>query len=341
MMAVRAFSKIPAGVYVYGRYEALRALAILASMLAAISSWAQFGGMLVPPLPKPASEEEKAVKLKVENLPLGQALQMLSQMTGYLFVCDSQLKEKTVSLDAEDKPIDLLLRLARSAGGYPYPAIVFCAEDEKPKKEVKFDLPDKKVTATLTDMDSSVVVQMVAAAAGVKMAATEKVLKKTPKISVNMDGVPVAEAIQSLAKALGAKAVKGAMIVRVDYNALFEQFMNLPPAEQEKIVLAATRRMQQMNIPPEEIDRAMTRGLERLWREPPERRQQIIARVAERINRFASVISRFSPEAREEIRRAWQPVLQRGIGKFMGLPAEQKAELAPIVEAIGRLAGNQ
>lgn len=298
------------------------------------SAWAQLSLGSLPKLPEPASDDEKAVKFQVKDTPLPEALRLLSKSTGYLFLCEPALEETKVALEMEGKPLEILFRLGRETTAYPFPAIAFCLEDEKPTKEPKFELPDSEVTAEFSELDTPVALELIGTAARTKLVATKKVLEAHPKLSAKLDKAPLEEAVEKLATSLKAMHVRAVYLCKIDPDALFQQFLRLSPQEQEKILLEQTRRMSQSNLSSEQIDRAIDRGLNSLWERPKSERQQIIARVADRVSRLAEAIRRFSPEARAELARAWKPIIQRGLGRFLSLPAGKQAELSPIIDAL-------
>lgn len=284
-----------------------------------------------------ASSEEAPVKIDIQDKPLADALAILSKASGYLFLPDSEIRDKTVSLSDEDKPFALLLRLAYAAGAYPIPAVFLCAADEVPTREPKFNLPDSKVTVQVNDTETAVALELVALASKITLRATDKVLKERPQISLDFQDVPLELALSSLATLLECKSAKGLLLIKTEPDALFEQWMNLSPEEQERTLLELTRQAQEMNLSPEEVDEQINKGLNRLWAMPADERQRVIGDVARYIERAGGQIGRFTPEGRQQLTQAWQPFIQRGVGRFLGLPAHRQAELAPIIQALQKL----
>jgi hypothetical protein len=300
-------------------------------------SLAQVLGPLQGGIPVLGPSDEAAVRLEVHDVTLQEALATLSSVTGYLILAEPDLRSKKVSLTTEGKPLGVVLSLCRQVSAYPTTVVVFCTAQQKPQKEPKLTIPDSRVTVQIANADTAAALDLASVAAKVRMVATDEVIKAKPQVSLDLDDVPVEQAIASIAQALEAEHVVGLLLSKVDPEAAFEALMSLPVAEQERIMLEATRQMQLSSVPPHEIDRHIDEALQQLWAMPRERRQQVVQRTAERIVRLGSQLQRFSPEAQRELKEAWMPVVQRGVGRFLALPANQQAELAPIVEALQKL----
>lgn len=288
-------------------------------------------------LPEPDSPDDPEITVNFQETALPEALKQLSGESGYLFRAAPDLDEKTVTLQASGKPFRLLVLIAAQAQAAPRPAIFLVPEEAVPTRQPKFDLPDRKITVGLPEMETATVLAMVSTSAQLKIVADNAIVEKTPKLAVDFKEATIEDVLNGLAEQLKAKWVRGLYLEPVDPEAEFERFMQMAPAEQEHVLREAARRMQGVAPSPEEVAQGMQRAVDEFFKMPQEDRQRIIQRIANGINRFAERFAQFSPEGQQELMAAIGPYIRAGIGVYLRLPASQQAELAPIVQAVSKL----
>jgi len=288
-------------------------------------------------LPEPDSPNDPEVTVSFQEMALPEALKQLSDQSGYLLRAAPELNEKTVTLQASGKPFRVLVMLAAQVQAAPRPAVFLIPEEALPTRQPKFELPDRKITVGLPEMETATVVAMVSTSAQVKIVVDETLIEKTPKLSVDFKEVGVEDALNRLAEQLGAKWARGLYFEPVDPEAEFERFMQMAPGEQEQVLREAARRMQGVAPDPAEVAQGMQRAVDEFFKMPKEDRQRIIQRIANGMNRFAERFAQFSPEGQQELMAVIGPYIQAGIGVYLRLPADRQAELAPIVQAVSKL----
>jgi len=319
----------------------LPVLLLLGMGLGAKVALAQLGSVLAP-LPEAAEKDEPALHVEWEDVTVADALAQLSKDSGYLFLAEKDLREKKITLKADAKAFDIMLRIGRQLTAYPYGAFFFCTEEQVPKKEPKMKFPDdKKVTCEVSNTDTDIALDLVALSAGVKLMATDEVLKAKPKIDVKLEDKSVEEALKELAETLDCKLTRGLLLVAIDPDSIFRQFMNLSTEEQEKTLLEAARRLESLGLTDQEIDKHIDQALEQLWQMPQAQRQMIIQNLAARMSMVAGAMRGFSPQALSQLSSAMGPFIQRGVNKFMSLPANRQAELSPLLNAMRQLPFHQ
>ncbi|MCX7598853.1 MAG: hypothetical protein N2512_08315 [Armatimonadetes bacterium] len=288
-------------------------------------------------LPEPDSLDEAEITVSFQETALPDALKQLSDQSGYLFRAAPELGEKTVTLQSTGKPFRVLVMVAAHVQAAPRPAVFLVPEDRVPTKQPKFDLPDRKITVGLPEMETATVLAVVSTSAQLKVLADEAVIEKMPKLAVDFKEAAVEDVLNGLAEKLGAKWVRGLYLEPVDPEAEFERFMQMAPEEQEQVLREAARRMQGVAPSPEEVAQGMQRAIDEFFKMPREDRQRIIQRIAGGLNRFADRFAQFSPEGQQELMAAIGPYVRAGIGVYLRLPASQQAELAPLVQAVSKL----
>lgn len=314
-----------------------RAPLLLAAVVVGLSvGWAQ-GGPVTLTMPEPASADEPAVKIDVQDRPLAEVLAQLSAASGYLFLAEPALRETKVTLEAEEKPFELVAHLSQEVLAYPYAAFFLCTEQQVPTKEPKVPFPDTKVTVQVADTDTLTALDLVALSAKLKLLATDEVLQQKPQMSLDLQDVPTQQALATIAQSLDCKLAKGLLLVKADPETLFQQFLNMPTPEQERLCLEATRRIQEMNLSDEDVDRYLDEAVEQFWQMPKPQRMLTVQTLAGWANIGADRMSRFSQGSLQELSTAWKPLIRRGVGRFLALPADRQAELAPLIQAIQKL----
>jgi len=288
-------------------------------------------------MPEPASADEAAVKIDLQDRPVAEVLAQLSAASGYLFLAEPSLRDTKVTLQAEEKPFELVAKLSREIMAYPYGAFFFCTEQQVPTKEPKVPFRDTKVTVQVADTDTALALDLVALSGKLKLLATQEVLQQKPQVSLDLQDVPTEQALTTVAESLQCKLARGLLLVKVDPETLFQQFLSLPTAEQERLLLEGTRRLQEMNLTGEEIDHHLDEAMKQFWEMPKPQRMLIVQALAGRIGVAAERMSRFSNASLQQLSTAWKPLIQRGVGRFLTLPADRQAELAPVIQAIQKL----
>lgn len=312
-------------------------------MLAAVVSsvFAQPLAQFVPPRVKLSEADDVEVAIRVQEASLDEVLQVLREQTGMLIIAGHEvreaLKHRKFSLEEKGKISAVLVRVSMRLEALPRAAVIYCAEKELPKRRPQLDIPDRKVTAGVQNVRTDAALLLLSKATGISMTATPHVLQAHPTLSVSFDDKPVAEAIDATAEVLEAKWAPGVVLERFDREQAFQRFMSLPPQQQEAILLDATRQAGQMGLSYEQFDQGVERGLKEFFNMPQEQRRQIVSRVAEGIRQFAGRMRQFSPEGIAQLQDAWKPYIQRAVARFLALPANQQAELAPIVQALREL----
>jgi hypothetical protein len=291
--------------------------------------------------PTPASPDEPAVTVAYKDLPLADALKDLCAQTGYLFLAAQEARGEKVTVSATGKPFEILGRLCMQVQCAPRPAIFLVPDARMPKAQPKFDLPDRKVTVELKDMDTKTVLDMVATAAKIRFCPDDDVLKATPKLSVSFNGASVEEVLDNLATQLKCHCARGLYLEKVDPEAEMDRFMNLPVEQQEQMMLQGLQAAKAHLPSQQQVQQGMTDGLKQFWAMSPEERQRIIERVAGRMGQMGDLVSRFSPEGRAQVMQVMRPFLQAGIGVYMRLTPDQQAELAPAIRAMEKFPGAQ
>jgi len=90
-------------------------------------------------------------------------------------------------------------------------------------------------------------------------------------------------------------------------------------------------------VPQQDLGRAMQDGMMMFNQLTPEERRELIGRGARLVERFGALTRRLKPETQAQLKQAAQPLVGLAIAGYISLPAEKRAEIAPLMKALQSL----
>ncbi|MGQ9731866.1 MAG: hypothetical protein ACUVX8_11425 [Candidatus Zipacnadales bacterium] len=162
------------------------------------------------------------------------------------------------------------------------------------------------------------------------------------KITLQLQDVTVQEALDRFTLESGeitllAPEVEGPVTLNVSEMALadvLDALCQQVNASWRPLYLIGQPKQVSQNEVEQFINQAMRTGAERFWQLPPEQRQEIVQRVSERLQNLP-------PDVANAIRSSpWAPrILSMALQFVMTMTPEQRREIMPIMQGLGRLMG--
>lgn len=283
------------------------------------------------------------VELSYNGVPFGEVLDDLAEHLGVTIVCtDAKILERRYYRHVRVARSRALAAACGTMLVVPWAGYIVCSEDEVVEGQGAPEIKaDPKLNVSLEKAKLSEALKYMWKTTGVPMAATAGLAQS--EVTYSAEGKSLAETMEGIATTLEAKAVKGYIVQPVDPEEPLRRLEEMSDEELDEMFregLSGVRKGQQDGSVPgtDEIRQLMLSGMHDAVRNfsdlPAQERREHVQTGVELIHRFAAITQRLQPDTQQQLRSQVQPFLSVIVAGYVAMPAQQRAELAPLMEAL-------
>lgn len=290
-----------------------------------------------------AKPDDPIIEIAYSGEPFSEVIDDLSQQLGVTIVCnDAKALERKYYRHARISRSRALMAVCGAVMLHPRAGYIVCTEDEARQGDMTPTIKaDPQLSMTLTDAALPDTLDYLSELVEIPMAATAGFAET--KVTCEVKDAKLSEALAQVAKAVEGTVSRGFILETVNPEAGLEKLESMSDEEIEKLFSDGLKGLQkgqaEGDLPDtQEIKGLMMSGMldgVRNFSElPAEERREYVGRGAALIRRFAAQTQRLKPETQQQLKTVVKPFLGVIVGGYVGLPAQQKAEFAPLMDAM-------
>lgn len=302
-----------------------------------------------PAAPRPDVEEaqdvqgpkdDPAVALSYDGIYFAEALADLAARLDVTAVCSDERVNKLKYYLHRTVPQSMALQVAcGTVLRQPRPALIVCKAEEVHEGKLKPTVKaEKHLALKLQDANLRETLTYLAELTGTALAVTDAFADK--KVTFASEDTTLRAALEDIAKTLDAKVTEGFSVEPLNLDNMLADVEKLSDEDLDRMFAEGLKRAQSAGagggpaLPPQEVGRAMQDGLMMFNQLTPEERRDLVGRGARLIERFGALTRRLKPETQAQLKQTAQPLVALAIAGYISLPAEKRAEIAPLMKAL-------